>query len=171
MRGCRLRPHRWCVDVDRRRRHQRRVHRVAVCVVNVLDVRDNHGAGRSVAPNVYGGNRGHAAATYAGTVSHALVQTVGYGDIGARTNTERVYSIFAQLIGASAFGFIIGNISSILERMDARAAAFKRRMDTLKEYLRHRDFPVELARRIVRYYEYYHSRKSGFDEAVRCSGA
>ena len=62
-------------------------------------------------------------------------QTVGYGDFVARTGVERLYSVVAQLIGASAFGFIIGNISSILETMDSQAASFKRKMDTLKDYL------------------------------------
>ena len=100
-------------------------------------------------------------------LTRTLHQTVGYGDVHALTNYERMYSVFAQLIGASAFGFIIGNISSILERMDARAAAFNRKMSTLKEYLAHRQFPPALAKRIMRYYEYYHTRKSSFDEAVR----
>ena len=63
------------------------------------------------------------------------MQTVGYGDIVAGTTSEKVFSIVIQLVGASAFGFIIGNISALLERMDARQAAFKRRMSELTEYL------------------------------------
>ena len=33
---------------------------------------------------------------------------VGYGDVTARTVGERLFSIFAMLVGASLFGFIIG---------------------------------------------------------------
>lgn len=96
----------------------------------------------------------------------ATITTVGYGDMGAGTTGERLYSMLAMLVGASVFGFIIGNISSLLGSMDARQAAYKHKMDEVKEYLRDRKFPVALSKRIKKYFEYYMDRRSIFDEAV-----
>jgi hypothetical protein len=40
--------------------------------------------------------------------------TVGYGDYSANNNVERIYLIFAQLIGVVVFAFISGSLTSIL---------------------------------------------------------
>eukprot|EP00500_Bicosoecida_sp_ms1_P000160 CAMPEP_0203810142 /NCGR_PEP_ID=MMETSP0115-20131106/2759_1 /ASSEMBLY_ACC=CAM_ASM_000227 /TAXON_ID=33651 /ORGANISM="Bicosoecid sp, Strain ms1" /LENGTH=1752 /DNA_ID=CAMNT_0050718925 /DNA_START=358 /DNA_END=5612 /DNA_ORIENTATION=- len=96
----------------------------------------------------------------------ATITTVGYGDVNAGTTYERLYAMVAMLVGASVFGFIIGNISSLLGSMDARQAAYKHKMDEVKEYLRDRRFPVPLAKRVRKYFEYYMDRRSIFDENV-----
>ena len=49
--------------------------------------------------------------------------TVGYGDITPASDAERVYSIFALLIGALIFGFMISQVSgqaSIFNPLDSR---------------------------------------------------
>jgi hypothetical protein len=40
--------------------------------------------------------------------------TVGYGDYSANNTIERVYLIFAQLIGVVVFAYISGSLTSIL---------------------------------------------------------
>eukprot|EP00753_Platysulcus_tardus_P013660 PLAT3821.3.p1 GENE.PLAT3821.3~~PLAT3821.3.p1 ORF type:complete len:1960 (+),score=909.62 PLAT3821.3:67-5946(+) len=94
----------------------------------------------------------------------ATITGVGYGDVAAETTLERGYSIFTQIIGATSFGFFIGNISSLLETMDGRAAAYKRKMRELKEYMAHRQLPRSLRQRIRKFFEYSLARKSIFDE-------
>ena len=91
---------------------------------------------------------------------------VGYGDIYATNFTERVYSIITQLFGACIFGFIIGNISNLLDTVDARAAAYKQRMDEIKAYMHDRKLPKPFQSRVREYFDYFLSRKSLFDERL-----
>jgi hypothetical protein len=46
------------------------------------------------------------------------VCTVGYGDILATTEWERMYCIVLMLVGVSAFTFISGALSSIISNYD-----------------------------------------------------
>ena len=45
----------------------------------------------------------------------ATMTAVGYGDIVAENDYERLYALATQLVGAAYFGFLIGNISTLLE--------------------------------------------------------
>ena len=67
--------------------------------------------------------------------------TVGYGDINTSNDTERVFCIFAMLVGASVFGYVIGNVTVMMESFDMQAAFLHEKMDRVKEYLRDRKFP------------------------------
>ena len=53
---------------------------------------------------------------YIAAMYYAFTQitTVGFGDISASTNTERVFSIASQLVGGFVFGYVLGNIQQIL---------------------------------------------------------
>ena len=59
----------------------------------------------------------------------ATLTGVGYGDIHATTTSERVMSIFATILGSTVFGFIIGNIGSIMDSVDVRGSRRIRRTD------------------------------------------
>ena len=50
--------------------------------------------------------------------------TVGYGDIGATVTTEYIVVIFGMLVGASVFGYVIGNVTSMMEGTDPAAAQY-----------------------------------------------
>ncbi|OQR94171.1 cyclic nucleotide-binding protein [Achlya hypogyna] len=90
---------------------------------------------------------------------------VGYGDVHAISVTERAFAIFAMMIGASVFGFVIGNISSLLESMDTRGAVYQLKMMMLKEYIRTHRLPKDLRVKLSRYFEHYLARASLFDES------
>jgi hypothetical protein len=96
----------------------------------------------------------------------ATMTAVGYGDITATNLGERVFSIVTQLIGACIFGFIIGNISHLLDTVDARGSAYRNKMDELKAYMHDRNLPKTFRHRVRDYFDYYLSRKSLFDESL-----
>lgn len=48
----------------------------------------------------------------------ATLTTVGYGDISATNTGERILNILILLVGASVFGFIVANVSSIIDHVD-----------------------------------------------------
>ncbi|KDO26603.1 hypothetical protein SPRG_08007 [Saprolegnia parasitica CBS 223.65] len=90
---------------------------------------------------------------------------VGFGDVHAVSISERMYATFAMMIGASVFGFVIGSISSLLESMDTRAAAYQMKMMDVKDYIRVHKLPKELRVKLCRYFEHYLQRASLFDES------
>lgn len=61
--------------------------------------------------------------------------TVGYGDITPGTDRERVFTVIALLVGASAFGYIVGSVFLMLEQIDAVRAEFVDKMDRLNDYV------------------------------------
>eukprot|EP00639_Heterosigma_akashiwo_P021764 CAMPEP_0206417272 /NCGR_PEP_ID=MMETSP0294-20121207/37239_1 /ASSEMBLY_ACC=CAM_ASM_000327 /TAXON_ID=39354 /ORGANISM="Heterosigma akashiwo, Strain CCMP2393" /LENGTH=530 /DNA_ID=CAMNT_0053880077 /DNA_START=401 /DNA_END=1990 /DNA_ORIENTATION=- len=78
----------------------------------------------------------------------ATMMAVGYGDIAADTLGERVYAIATEVVGATAFGFIIATVAVIVEAMDPAATAKRARLDEVREYLAERRLPRELQRRV-----------------------
>ena len=94
----------------------------------------------------------------------ATMTAVGYGDVVAVNDAERMYSIFTQLVGSSIFGFLIGNIATLIDTIDIQGGAIKRKMQNMKDYMTDRKLPRELQTRIRKYYQYYLQRISVFDE-------
>lgn len=92
--------------------------------------------------------------------------TVGYGDITPTNNVERIYSLFALLTGALVFGYMLSSIGSLVQAIDRQAALNEEKMDEVKEYMRWRKLPRDLVSRLRRYYNYYYSRKTAFDESA-----
>ena len=54
--------------------------------------------------------------------SVATVLTVGYGDIHAQTNPERLISVLWMMIGVGFYSFTIGTLTSVLGRIDTRSS-------------------------------------------------
>ena len=96
--------------------------------------------------------------------------TVGYGDITPTNDVERVYSLFALLLGALVFGYMLSSIGSLVAAIDRQAALSEEKMDEVKEYMRWRKLPRDLVIRMRRYYTYYYSRKTAFDEEAILGG-
>ena len=50
------------------------------------------------------------------------VTTVGYGDFSISTTTEYILALLWMVVGVTLYSFTIGNVSSIIATMDARAS-------------------------------------------------
>lgn len=42
--------------------------------------------------------------------------TVGYGDIVPRTESEKVYAMFAMIVACGTFAYTVGSIGSIVSK-------------------------------------------------------
>ena len=69
-----------------------------------------------------------------------------------------------MIIGASLFGYIIGNMSSMVASLNQASAVYIRKMDAIEAYLRYRKVPPDLQYKIKKYFKYYLGRKTVFDE-------
>jgi len=61
--------------------------------------------------------------------------TVGYGDIVAVSNTEKLFAVFAMIVGGSTFGYIVGSMASLFGRFNGGDARNKEKMDQVVEYM------------------------------------
>ena len=70
------------------------------------------------------------------------------------------------MTGALVFGYMLSSIGSLVAAIDRQAALSEEKMDEVKEYMRWRKLPRDLVIRLRRYYTYYYSRKTAFNEEV-----
>ena len=92
--------------------------------------------------------------------------TIGYGDIIPHLNYEYVFVILVMLTGAFMYAFIIGNIVSLINNLDARKSAFRLKLENIKLYLKQRSVPGKLNERVRNYYEYLWVHHRGVDENI-----
>ncbi|CAN0591330.1 unnamed protein product, partial [Ectocarpus sp. 12 AP-2014] len=91
--------------------------------------------------------------------------TVGYGDITSASDLERCFSIVGMIIGATVFGYIIGNVAAIMENFNVTDAIENGKMNQIKEWLYDRKFPPALADKIRRQYRYIFTEVGVFDNS------
>jgi succinate dehydrogenase/fumarate reductase cytochrome b subunit len=88
---------------------------------------------------------------YVASLYYVMVtmMTVGYGDIRAVTNSERVFAIVTMLTGGVVFGAMISRLASILEKRNPEAKALTHNMAELKSFLVDIKLPMEARKRVV----------------------
>ncbi len=91
--------------------------------------------------------------------------TVGFGDYTAETRGQMIYSMVVMMFGVGIYGWLIGNVASILSKRDSVEQFYHDNMERLKTIVSNRGLPPDLQRRIKEYYDYTYSRSySGSDE-------
>lgn len=91
--------------------------------------------------------------------------TVGYGDILPMTIPEKTFALFSMLIGATVFGYIIGNLAELLESINRKKTEIHREMLGVKAFLISRKaFNTELKKKIRSHFEYNLSRAPSWDQ-------
>jgi hypothetical protein len=98
------------------------------------------------------------------------MMAVGYGDIVPTNTPERIISVLTQLLGATAFGFILSAVTTLLDSANPREHEYKKRMGEVKEWLGGRRFPKHLRRAIREHFAFSLSKKSIFNEAEILGG-
>ncbi len=96
------------------------------------------------------------------------ITTIGYGDITPNhdRNIELLYTMGAQLMGAGAFGYIIGNIATLLTNLDVAKTRHRERVDGVNNYMRSKKMPKLLQERVHHYYNYLWNTRKGYDDAT-----
>eukprot|EP00439_Symbiodinium_sp_Y106_P058602 s2515_g8.t1 len=94
------------------------------------------------------------------------VTTVGYGDITPQDDEERVFTMFAMIIGGAFYGYVIGNISVILASRDVNRQAHKERLRLIHAWLVHHRFPPPLQHRVWAYYKTLVTNKAALEDST-----
>lgn len=95
--------------------------------------------------------------------------TIGYGDITplSISNTGpaiMMFTILIQLIGAGMYGFIIGNISNLIANMDIAKSQHTEKVERINTFLKYKNIPIELQKRVNNYYDYLWESRRGYNE-------
>ena len=91
--------------------------------------------------------------------------TVGFGDVLAVSNAERVYVIGMMLFGVGVYGFAIGNVASMLARIDPARAHYRENIERLNAFMKYKSIPANLRKRLTAYYAYLWEQRLGYDES------
>jgi len=92
--------------------------------------------------------------------------TVGYGDVTPTTPAQTIYAMVVMLLGVGLYGFVIGNMATLLTKMDMAKAQYAATLERLSGFLRYRRISPALQRRIYDYYKYLWERRMGYDESA-----
>jgi len=77
--------------------------------------------------------------------------TVGYGDVRAVRDDERIVAIVWMVFGVGFYAYIIGYIQTILNEIDVRAYHTQIKLDTLLEFSKRNRIPDTLQKDISMY--------------------
>jgi hypothetical protein len=90
--------------------------------------------------------------------------TVGFGDISAVSLPQTLFAILLELLGAGTFGYLVGNVASLLANMDVVKVQRQEKLARLASFVRRWRIPEELQDRIFNYYHYVWERGRSADE-------
>uniref|UniRef100_A0A3Q1H5R1 Voltage-gated delayed rectifier potassium channel KCNH4 n=1 Tax=Anabas testudineus TaxID=64144 RepID=A0A3Q1H5R1_ANATE len=79
--------------------------------------------------------------------------SVGFGNVCANTDAEKIFSICIMLMGALMHAVVFGNVTAIIQRMYSRRSLYHTRMKDLKDFIRVHRLPQQLKQRMLEYFQ------------------
>lgn len=92
--------------------------------------------------------------------------TIGYGDITPDGSLQIVYVILIEILGAGMYGLVIGNIANLIANIDIAKTQYKEKLDKINTFLKYRNIPYNLQRKINDYYNYLWESRRGYNESA-----
>jgi hyperpolarization activated cyclic nucleotide-gated potassium channel 1 len=85
---------------------------------------------------------------------------VGYGDITAYNESEKIICSLLMILGVLTFSYMTGALSSIIQSYDNSEAQLKEKISTLNEISAEYNLDVNLFNKLAQTIKYDHSKKS-----------
>jgi len=73
--------------------------------------------------------------------SITTLTTVGYGDITPSTNLAKIFTMFVMVLGVGMYGFVIGNISQLLNDRNRYREKAREKIADLQTFMKHYNVP------------------------------
>ena len=97
--------------------------------------------------------------------SITTLTTIGYGDLTPGGNIPlTIFVIIIELLGAGMYGLVIGNIANLIANIDVAKSQYREKLDKVNAFLKYRNIPTALQRKINEYYAYLWDTRRGYDE-------
>lgn len=87
--------------------------------------------------------------------------TVGYGDLVPQRSGEVWYTMLVMGLGAAMYGYVIGNVASLLANVDVLRSQHLGKIETINHFMRDRHVPRDLQARVRDYYNYLWESRMG----------
>ena len=99
--------------------------------------------------------------------SITTLTTIGYGDLSPSKSdpNQLLFVILIEILGAGMYGLVIGNIANLLANIDVAKTQFKEKLDKVNTFLKYRNIPFQLQKKINDYYNYLWESRRGYDES------
>lgn len=98
--------------------------------------------------------------------SVTTITTIGYGDITPNhsRNMEMIFTMAVEILGAGAYGYIIGNIANMLTNIDMAKARHQERVDRINSFMKSKKIPERLQEQVYQYYNYLWETRKGYND-------
>jgi len=100
----------------------------------------------------------------------STITTIGYGDITPANNSQIVYAIVVMIFGVGMYGYVIANISTIIGNLQPARTRYLANMEKLGAFMKSREIPPAMQRRIRDFYGYVWEHRLGYDETSIVQG-
>lgn len=90
----------------------------------------------------------------------ATVSTVGYGDISATNNFERVANSFIMLLGVLIYSYMVGSLTNVIGSVDSRRAKLIKHLESLSELAKEYQLGKAFYSRLTNAVEYEHKNNN-----------
>jgi voltage-gated potassium channel len=99
------------------------------------------------------------------------LSTIGYGDLTPATDRQIAYTMVVMFLGVALYGYVIGNVTSLLANIDLAKRHYLETVERLGAFMRYRNIPPTLQRRLRDYYAYlWENQLGGYDESSILAG-
>lgn len=84
------------------------------------------------------------------------LSSVGYGDVVPDKNSlpQIIFSMVVMLLGVGMYGYIIGNLATLIANIDIAKTNYLEKMEEINAYIKAKDIPPALQERVRNYYKY-----------------
>ena len=73
----------------------------------------------------------------------------------------------AMILGVAVYGYVIGNIASLLSNIDVAKSAFLKQMEDINSFLSYKSVPKKVKQKVHDYYQYvWHNRMAHSEEII-----
>ncbi|XP_055298065.1 potassium voltage-gated channel protein eag [Sitodiplosis mosellana] len=77
--------------------------------------------------------------------------TVGFGNVAAETDNERVFTICMMIIAALLYATIFGHVTTIIQQMTSATAKYHDMLNNVREFMKLHEVPKALSERVMDY--------------------
>jgi len=96
--------------------------------------------------------------------TYATMATVGYGDIIAMNDSERLYSVFVMVMGSTVLAYIVGSVSTYAFNKNGGKSLQDQKLSISREYLRDQGVKKNVRQSLMKHVCHMIERRTSLDE-------